>query len=60
MTTFSVLVGFIPLALGIEEGGDMLQPMAAAAIGGLIMEIVVSLYLVPCFYTLLYKRRSSD
>ena len=38
----------------------MLQPMAAAAIGGLIMEIVVSLYLVPCFYTLLYKRRSSD
>ena len=50
MTTVSVLVGFIPLALAIEEGGDMLQPMAAAAIGGLLMEMLVALFLMPCLY----------
>jgi len=50
MTTISVLVGFIPLALAIEEGGDMLQPMAAAAIGGLLMEMPVALFLMPCLY----------
>jgi len=52
MTTVSVLVGFIPLALAFEKGGDMLQPMAAAAIGGLLMEILVALFLMPCLYVL--------
>jgi multidrug efflux pump subunit AcrB len=50
MTTVCTLIGFIPLALAIEEGGDMLQPMAAAAIGGLLMEMLVALYLMPCLY----------
>lgn len=57
MTTISVLVGFIPLALAIEEGGDMLQPMAAAAIGGLSMEMLVALFLMPCFYVMAYRQR---
>ncbi len=52
MTTISVIVGFIPLALAIEEGGDMLQPMAVAAIGGLIMEMLEALFLMPCMYVM--------
>ena len=56
MTTISVLVGFIPLALAIEEGGDMLQPMAAGAIGGLLMEMLVALYLMPCLYVVLSSK----
>jgi hydrophobe/amphiphile efflux-1 (HAE1) family protein len=58
MTTVSTLVGFIPLALAIEEGGDMLQPMAAAAIGGLIMEIPVALFLMPCLYIIFTRKRT--
>lgn len=50
MTTLSTLVGFIPLALAFGSGGDMLVPMATAAIGGLLAELFVSLYLTPCFY----------
>lgn len=50
MTTMSTMVGFIPLALAFEVGGDMLQPMAAAAIGGLLMEMLVALFLMPCLY----------
>jgi hydrophobic/amphiphilic exporter-1 (mainly G- bacteria), HAE1 family len=52
MTTIAVLVGFVPLALAIEEGGDMLQPMAVAAIGGLFMDMLVALFLMPCLYVI--------
>ncbi|MBN1602899.1 MAG: efflux RND transporter permease subunit [Chitinispirillaceae bacterium] len=52
MTTVSTLAGLIPLALAIEEGGDMLRPMAVAAVGGLVMEIAVALFLMPCLYVL--------
>jgi len=59
MTTLSTLVGFFPLALAIEEGGDMLQPMAAAAIGGLLMEMPVALFLMPCLYVVFTRRAAS-
>ncbi|HOS65456.1 MAG TPA: efflux RND transporter permease subunit [Candidatus Latescibacteria bacterium] len=58
MTTVPMIVGFIPLALNLEEGGDMLQPMAAAAIGGLSLEIIVALFLMPCLYV--FATRSSS
>ncbi len=59
MTTMAVLVGFIPLALALEEGGDMLQPMAAGAIGGLLMEILVALFLMPVLYSLFTVNRGA-
>lgn len=55
MTSISTLVGFIPLALSLEQGGDMLQPMAVAAVGGLLMEIFVVLFFMPCIYVAAYK-----
>jgi hydrophobe/amphiphile efflux-1 (HAE1) family protein len=60
MTTMAVLVGFIPLALALEEGGDMLQPMAAGAIGGLLMDILVALFLMPSLYVLFNRNRVND
>lgn len=50
MVTVSTMIGFIPLALNLEEGGDMLQPMAIAALGGLTMALFVALFLMPCMY----------
>jgi len=55
MTTFSTIAGFVPLALNWGEGGDLLQPMAVAAISGLIIEVVVTLFLLPCMYCLFDK-----
>jgi len=52
MLSFCFIAGLIPLALNIEEGGDMLQPMAVGAIGGLLVGLVVSLLLLPCLYTI--------
>jgi len=57
MTTVTTLVGFLPLALALEEGGDMLQPMAAGAIGGLGLEILVALFLMPCLYVIFTRTR---
>ncbi len=50
LTTLSTLVGLLPLALNLGEGTDLLAPMAVGAIGGLLMEIPVALFLMPVFY----------
>ncbi|MBI4962805.1 MAG: efflux RND transporter permease subunit [Desulfomonile tiedjei] len=60
MTTVPIIMGLIPLALNIEEGGDMLQPMAVGAIGGLIMLVPVALFLMPCVYVIFTKGRRSE
>jgi hydrophobic/amphiphilic exporter-1 (mainly G- bacteria), HAE1 family len=57
MISFSIIMGFIPLALNLEEGGDMLQPMAVGAIGGLLLGIPVALFLMPCLYVVFSSRR---
>ncbi|HAE39467.1 MAG TPA: hypothetical protein DCG57_12635 [Candidatus Riflebacteria bacterium] len=60
MTTVSTLAGFIPLAVTASEGGGMLQPMAVAAIGGLSMEILVALFLMPCLYVIATPPRNQQ
>ncbi len=52
MIALAVIFGFIPLALNLEEGGEMLQPMAASAIGGLALGIFVALFLCPVLYVM--------
>lgn len=56
MIAAAVIVGFIPLALNLEEGGDMLQPLAVAAIGGLCLGILVALFLMPCLYVIFARK----
>jgi hydrophobe/amphiphile efflux-1 (HAE1) family protein len=58
MTSLGVLVGFFPLALNLEAGGEMLQPMAAGAIGGLLITIFVTLFFVPCLYTIFTREKA--
>ncbi len=55
MTTVTTMIGFVPLALNLGEGADMLQPMAVAAIGGLATEAIVALFLMPCLYALVTR-----
>ena len=57
MVSLLILMSMIPLALKIEEGGDMLQPMAVAAIGGILVEIFVVLFLVPSLYVIFTRER---
>ncbi len=52
MIALAVIFGFIPLALNLEAGGEMLQPMAVSAIGGLALGVFVALFLCPILYVL--------
>ncbi|MFP4356701.1 MAG: efflux RND transporter permease subunit [Phycisphaerae bacterium] len=57
MTTITTIIGFVPLALNLGEGADMLQPMAIGAIGGLATEAIVALFFMPCLYALVTRRK---
>jgi hydrophobic/amphiphilic exporter-1 (mainly G- bacteria), HAE1 family len=57
MTTVSVIAGLTPLALKLDEGGDMLYPMAVAAIGGLGLEMLVALFLMPTLYVIVTREK---
>ena len=56
MMTLTTMMGILPLALNLGEGGDMLQPMAVGAIGGLLLEMPVALFLMPCMVLLVAQR----
>ncbi len=53
MTTLAMIFGMVPLALGIGAGAEMRAPMARAVIGGLITSTMLTLLVVPVFYTVL-------
>lgn len=50
MTTFSTILGMLPIALAWGVGAELRQPMAVAIIGGLITSTLLSLIIVPVFY----------
>jgi len=50
MTTFALIAGMMPVAIGIGEGGDFYRPMAIAIIGGTIASTMLTLLVVPSFY----------
>lgn len=56
MITLPVSLGFVPLAFAFEPGGNLMRPLAVAAIGGLLAVVLVALYLVPVLYTLIGAR----
>ncbi|MFN3303551.1 MAG: efflux RND transporter permease subunit, partial [Roseateles sp.] len=50
MTTFALIAGMLPVAVGIGEGGEFYRPMAVAIIGGTITSTILTLLVVPSFY----------
>ena len=50
MTTFALIAGMLPVAIGLGEGGEFYRPMAIAIIGGTITSTILTLLVVPTFY----------
>lgn len=50
MTTLTTVLGMTPLAVGIGDGSELMQPLAIAVIGGLLVSMVLTLFLVPSIY----------
>jgi len=50
MTTFALIAGMLPVAIGMGEGGEFYRPLAVAIIGGTITSTLLTLLVVPTFY----------
>jgi multidrug efflux pump subunit AcrB len=57
MTSFAMLAGMTPLALGLGEGGDQTAPLGRAVVGGLAAATLATLFILPCVFALLTTRR---
>jgi HAE1 family hydrophobic/amphiphilic exporter-1 len=55
MTTIAMIAGMIPVALARGDGAETRVPMAVAIIGGLVSSTVLTLVVVPVFYSLLER-----
>ncbi|MBF2065695.1 MAG: efflux RND transporter permease subunit [Calothrix sp. C42_A2020_038] len=54
MTTITTVLGMFPLALGIGEGSEFLQPLGVVVFSGLSLATVLTLFIIPCFYVMLH------
>ena len=60
MTAFAMIVGMLPMALGLGEGGEQNAPLARAVIGGLAVATFATLFFVPLMFTLIHSRKSNQ
>jgi multidrug efflux pump subunit AcrB len=59
MTAMAMILGMIPMALGLGEAGEQNAPLGRAVIGGLMLATLATLFLVPIAYILLRKKPPS-
>jgi HAE1 family hydrophobic/amphiphilic exporter-1 len=57
MTTFALIAGMLPVAIGVGEGGEFYRPMAVSIIGGTITSTLLTLLVIPSFYDSIEIRR---
>ncbi len=60
MTASAMIIGMLPMALGLGEGGEQNAPLGRAVIGGLILATATTLFIVPIVYSLLRKHPPVD
>jgi HAE1 family hydrophobic/amphiphilic exporter-1 len=56
MTALTTILGLLPLALGLGEGGEAQAPLARAVIGGLTSSTLITLVFVPVMYSIFERR----
>jgi multidrug efflux pump subunit AcrB len=57
MTALAMIIGMVPMALGLGEGGEQNAPLGRAVIGGLICATIATLFFVPTVFSMLHRRR---
>ncbi len=58
MTSLATVFGLIPMALKLSTGSEVYAPLARAIIGGLIVSVFLTVFLVPAAYVLIYRNRT--
>jgi multidrug efflux pump subunit AcrB len=57
MTALAMIIGMVPMALGMGEGGEQNAPLGRAVIGGLFLATAATLFFVPTVFSLLHRRQ---
>jgi len=60
MTALAMIIGMVPMALGLGDGGEQNAPLGRAVIGGLLFATVSTLFFVPTFFSLLHGWRKKS
>ena len=60
MTSLATIIGMIPMAMKLGTGGEQYTPMARAIIGGLTSSVILTVFIVPAAYLLVYGRRQRN
>ena len=60
MTSLATVVGLLPMAFKFETGSEAYAPLARVIIGGLLTSIVLTIFIVPAAYLLMYRRREGS
>ena len=60
MTALAMIIGMVPMALGLGDGGEQNAPLGRAVIGGLLCATVATLVFVPSVFALLHGRGRGD
>jgi multidrug efflux pump subunit AcrB len=56
MTALAMIIGMVPMALGLGDGGEQNAPLGRAVIGGLLLATVATLFFVPAFFSVVHGR----
>ena len=59
MTSFATIIGMVPMALKLGTGSEQYAPLARVIIGGLTVSVLLTVYIVPAAYLLVYRGRRS-
>jgi CzcA family heavy metal efflux pump len=60
MTALAMIIGMLPMALGLGEGGEQNAPLGRAVIGGLIVATIATLFFVPTIFSFVHRQRRDD
>jgi multidrug efflux pump subunit AcrB len=60
MTATAMMIGMVPMALGLGEGGEQNAPLGRAVIGGLLFATMATLFFVPTVFATVLNSKSSD
>jgi multidrug efflux pump subunit AcrB len=60
MTSLATIIGMVPMAMKLGTGSEQYAPLARAIIGGLTSSVLLTIFIVPAAYLLVYGRRKED
>jgi len=60
MTALAMIIGMVPMAIGLGEGGEQNAPLGRAVIGGLLFATIATLFFVPVVFSIIHGRRERN